>query len=108
MASKIQGEAIADEPGKAWSPSRRPAHRLDGPDNDARIVEQQVELGLLGKIGQFLKLPFVRLVIGLGIFISAAIVYDHTVNFGEWTERKEKAKAAKHRGADPIQETPDG
>lgn len=108
MAGKAQAEAgVADQPAKAWRPSGRPAHRV-GESSQSGVVEQQIELGTLGRIAQFVRRPFVRLIIGLGIFILGAIVYDKTVNFGEWTERKERAKASQHRGADPIQQTPDG
>jgi hypothetical protein len=100
--------AALDEPAKTWRPSGSPAHRVDQPDDDAKIVEQQQELGLFGTIGRFFRRPFVRLVLGLGIFVFGAIVYDETVNFGEWTERKEKARATRHHGLEPIRQTPGG
>ena len=109
MPGEAQIDVVADEePAKAWRPSGRPVHRVGQPGDDAKIVEQQEELGLLGTLGQFLKRPFVRLVIGLGIFVFGAIVYDNTINFGEWTERKEKARATQHRGLEPIKQTPQG
>lgn len=64
--------------------------------------------GFIAATIRFITRPFVKLLIGLGIFILAAIVYDATVNFGEWTEKKEKPKATKHRGLAPVPETPDG
>jgi len=109
MSGQAQTEAAAaEEPAKVWRPSGRPAHRADQPADEARVVEQHAEYGVLGRMRLFLKRSFVRLVIGLGIFILAAIVYDETVNFGDWTERKERATATKHRGLAPIEQTPDG
>jgi hypothetical protein len=107
--TQVEGGAAA-EGAKGWRPSRRPSHH-GGPAAlaaEGRIVEQQENVGFLGALARFLKRPFVKLVIGLGIFVLGAIVYDATVNFGEWTERKEKPKATKHRGLAPIQQTPDG
>ena len=64
--------------------------------------------GVLGVLLAFVKRPFVKLVIGLGLFILAAIVYDNTLNFGSWTERAAPKKATKHKGLDPVPETPAG
>ena len=102
--------AIAEEPGKVWRPSGSPVHRGDPSSAAAagRIIQQEPVVGVLGTIGNFLRRRFVRLVIGLGIFILAAIVYDETINFGDWTERKERPRATKHPGLAPIEQTPDG
>lgn len=109
MADEAQLELGAGEqPEKGWRPSGRPAYRSGESDGEGQIVEQQPQLGRFGIIGQWLKRPFVRLIIGIGVFIFAAIVYDATVNYGEWTERAEKAKATNHRGLGPIKQNPDG
>jgi len=98
---------VAEEPDRAWRPSGRPAHRCP-PTEQGRIQELDDAGGVIAKIARFVKRPFVKLVLGLGIFILAAIVYDKTVNFGEWTERRAKPKATKHPGLAPVQQTPDG
>ena len=112
MTDQIQtgGEAVvAEELEKGWRPSGRPTHRKDATEVETgRIVQQEPEVGLLGAFARYLKRPFVRLVIGLGVFILAAIVYDKTVNFGDWTERKAKPQATRHDGIAPVQQTPDG
>ncbi len=94
------------EEAKAWRPSRPPAHWAGGLPNEGKIVEVSDSTGLLGSVIRFFKRSFVRLVIGLGIFILAAIVYDNTVNFGSWTERQEKPKD-KSRAAKAIPLTPE-
>src|SRR5690554_6282361 len=90
------GEDVA----RVWRPSSSAAQRM----------QQQAELGStsvfdasdtggpLRTVLDFLARPFVRIVIGLALFISAALVYDEAVNYGSWTEKAEKAKATKHRG----------
>jgi hypothetical protein len=100
-------DSVAEESVRAWRPSIRPS--LRGPNTEeGRILEVTEPVGIIGRIGRFAKRPFVKLITGLGIFILAAIVYDATVNFGEWTERKEKPAATKHRGLAPVPKTPDG
>ena len=109
VVSEVQAaEALpVEEDVRDWRPSRRPEHRAGAADPQGQIREQAVEKGPLGRIADFLRIPFVRLVIGLGIFILAAIVYDHTLNFGSWTERAEKPKAAEHRGIAHVPLTPE-
>lgn len=93
-------EASAEEAPKNWQPSRAPEYRVGqiGPAA-ATIIERPPEGGVLGALVRFLRRPFVKLVLGLGLFILGAIVYDATVNFGSWTERKAKPKATAHKGA---------
>lgn len=93
-------EAAAEEdPGKSWRPSRPPEHRFGHSLPPAGvIIERPEEGGVLGMITRFVRRPFVKLVLGLGLFILGAIVYDATVNFGSWTERKAKPKATAHKG----------
>jgi hypothetical protein len=110
MADETEVEvpaAIADEDSKVWRPSGKPAHRAGptAPAAEGRIVEQQDVVGIFGAVARVVKRPFVRLVIGLGIFILAAIVYDKTVNYGSWTERAAKPKASKH--VDAVPKTPE-
>ena len=101
--------AVTKNPGRVWRPSGHPVHRKDtGGAETGRIVQQEEAVGLIGVFARYLKRPFVRLVIGLGIFILAAIVYDETVNFGDWTERKKRPGATKHEGLAPVQQTPEG
>ena len=97
---------MTDGQSKAWQPSRRPTHWQGSPIEEGKVIELEEPLGPFGRIGRFFKRPFVRLVIGLGIFILAAIVYDETVNFGSWTERQEKPKQT-HRGAADIPQAPE-
>ena len=99
--------AGAEEPERSWRPSGRPTHRKDATSETGRIVHKEPAVGVMGAFARFLRRPFVRLVIGLGIFILAAIVYDATINFGEWTERKAKPEATKHEGLAPVEKTPD-
>ena len=113
MADEAQAEAetaVAEDQPKVWQPSRKPEHRVDQPpvDDHGLIIERQEEGGLLAAFVRYLKKPFVKLVIGLGVFILAAIVYDATINFGRWTERPAKPKPTEHHGAEPIPLTPDG
>lgn len=93
-----------EETGRSWRPSRRPA--FTPPSEEGRIVEVDPPGGVLARLGRFFARPFVKLIVGLGLFILAAIVYDTTVNFGEWTEKKEKPKATQHRGLAPVPKTP--
>ena len=100
--------AVAEKSARTWQPSGRPTHRRDAASESGRIVQQEPAVGVFGALAKYLQRPFVRLVIGLGIFILAAIVYDTTVNFGDWTERKAKPQATKHKGLAPIKQTPEG
>jgi len=111
MIDQAETEAqtdVAQEEGKIWQPSGKPEHRIDAPAAEQAIVVAEPQRGLVGRFLDYWKRPFVKLVIGLGIFILAAIVYDATINFGPWTERPAKPKAAEHHGAEPIPLTPDG
>ena len=101
--------AVAEDRLKAWRPSLQPEHRADRPVHDDRglIVERPETGGVFGAVQRYVKRPFVKLVIGLGLFILGAIVYDATVNFGSWTERQEKAKATRHQGLKPVPEAPE-
>lgn len=93
-------DATADLALRGWKPSSSAAQRM----------KQQAELGLtaivddseaetpIRRVLSFLARPFVKLIIGLALFISAAIVYDTTINYGSWTEKAAKAKATNHRG----------
>ena len=83
------------EPTRTWRPSGRPEHLLDRSSRVAggRIVERSSSRGWLRRLADLLKLPLVKVVIGVSLFILAAIVYDATINGGSWTERPPKAKA---------------
>ena len=106
MADQIQ--IADDEQLRGWQPSLRPDHRPAGASQEQRIIaEEPVPHGVFGVLFAFLKRPFVRLVIGVGLFILAAIVYDNTLNFGSWTEREAPQKATPHKGAEPVPLTPD-
>lgn len=117
MADRVQPEtageaaqaATAEAP-KTWQPSRKPEHRIGqvSADDYGLIIERGEGGGIVAAFGRYLKRPFVKLVIGLGLFILAAIVYDATINFGRWTERPAKQKATPHKGLRPVPETPDG
>ena len=99
-------EAGAEEQVRTWQPSRPPEYRVGQNAAPAgAIVERSGGGGILGAFARFVRRPFVKLVLGLGLFILGAIVYDATVNFGTWTERKAKPKPTPHKG---IQQTPDG
>ena len=102
--------ATPEEPPRLWQPSRKPEHRVDqvGADDHRLIIERTEGSGLIAAFARYLKRPFVKLVLGLGLFILAAIVYDATINFGSWTERPAKQKATPHKGLRPVPETPDG
>lgn len=107
MTEQIQ--ITHDDELRGWQPSLAPDHRPISRGEDQRIIaEEPVPHGAFGVLFAFLKRPFVRLVIGLGLFILAAIVYDNTLNFGSWTEREAAKKASQHKGADPVPLTPDG
>ena len=101
----------AGEPPKLWQPSRKPAHRVDqaaAAADRGLVIERGAKGGVIAVLGRYLKRPFVRLVIGLGLFILGAIIYDATINFGRWTERPAKQKATPHKGLRPVPDTPDG
>ena len=102
-----EAAAAAPQSRKDWRPSLKPSYHAGEPGLETRgsIKEVPDAHGLGGMIRDWLKRPFVRIMLGLGAFIMAAIVYDATVNFGSWTIRAEKPKAADHRGG--IQRTPD-
>ncbi|HEV2866494.1 MAG TPA: hypothetical protein VGX37_08255 [Allosphingosinicella sp.] len=93
-------DSAADEQPKTWRPSRRPEYHSQGAGAAAaRVIERPQELGVMASMVRFLRRPFVKLILGLGLFILAAIVYDATVNFGSWTERKKAPKATEHKGS---------
>ena len=101
------GEAAAEEAPRVWQPSRAPEYRLGASLPAARtIIERPEEGGVLGLLVRFVRRPFVKLVLGLGLFILGAIVYDATVNFGSWTERKARPKATAHKGVPKAPATP--
>jgi hypothetical protein len=104
-------EAAPPEQGepRVWQPSRRPAHAAASAAGDqGRIVELGEAEGPVARLRAFFRRPFVRLVAGLALFIAGAVLYDTFVNYGSWTERAEKQKATKHRGLEPIKQSPDG
>jgi hypothetical protein len=106
MAEQMQ--ISTDEQLRVWQPSLAPEHRLGAAgENQTIIAEQARPHGVFGIILAFLKRPFVQLILGLGLFILGVIVYDNTVNYGGWTERAEKPKAAKHKGIGAVPETPE-
>ena len=110
----IENAEIEEVPGAAtgsrknWRPSLKPSYHAGAaaPQGQGSIKEVPDADGLRGMIRDWLKRPFVRIVLGLGAFIMAAMVYDATVNFGSWTIRPEKPKAAEHRGVDRAPLTP--
>ena len=111
--ASAEGEAVPaapEEPPRLWQPSRKPEHRFDqvSADDHGLIIERTEGGGVIAAFARYLKRPFVKLVLGLGLFILAAIVYDATINFGRWTERPAKQKATPHKGLKPVPETPDG
>ena len=80
--------------GRAWRPSRRPEYRLDQrPHSSGRIVERTRSHGWLRYLSELLKLPAVKAVIAVALFVLAAIIFDATINGGSWTERPAKPKA---------------
>lgn len=95
-----EAATVAAEPRKTWQPSLRPTyHAGQAPISEAgSIVERPDSRGMIGTLRAWVRRPFVKLIIGMGLFILASIVYDATVNFGSWTERAEKPKAGEHRG----------
>jgi hypothetical protein len=106
MAEQVQ--TPTDEELRVWQPSLAPEHRLGGAGESRTIIAEQAEPhGVFGVILAFLKRPFVQLILGLGLFILGAIVYDNTVNYGSWTERAAKPKATKHKGIEAIPQTPE-
>jgi hypothetical protein len=111
--AEAEGDAAAAPPAEAprtWQPSRKPEHRIDqvSPDDHGLIIERGAAGGIIAAFARYLKRPFVKLVLGLGLFILGAIIYDATINFGRWTERPAKQKATPHKGLRPVPETPDG
>jgi hypothetical protein len=104
-----QTQTPTEEQSRVWQPSRAPEHRWGGATeaNQSIVAEQWKPEGFFGILLAFVKRPFVKLVIGLGIFILAAIVYDNTLNFGSWTEKAAPRKAADHRGVPQAPKTPD-
>ena len=106
MAEQMQ--TSTEEQLRGWQPSRAPEHRLGRTDAIPSIIAEQAEpKGVLAVLLAFVKRPFVKLVMGLGLFILAAIVYDNTLNFGSWTEKVGPRGATKHKGLKPVQQTPD-
>lgn len=103
----VEASAAVERDVRNWKPSGRPQHHAGPEDAQGQIREEAEQKGFVRRIADFLRIPFVKLVIGLGIFILAAIVYDHTVNFGSWTEKAEKAKATDHRGVKGVPKTPE-
>jgi hypothetical protein len=83
-----------EEAGRAWRPSRRPDYRLDrrAPPS-GRIVERARSRGWLRNLADLLRLPAVKAVIAVSLFVLAAILFDATINGGSWTERPPKPKA---------------
>jgi hypothetical protein len=116
MTDQLRSETAGDgapvtaaEAPRTWQPSRKPVHRIDEVSADqGLIVELGEKGGIISAFVRYLKRPFVKLVLGLGLFILAAIVYDATINFGRWTERPAKQKATPHKGLKPVPQTPDG
>ena len=100
----------AAEPRKDWRPSLKPTYHAGAstPQSQGSIKEIPDADGIRGVIRDWFKRPFVRIILGLGAFIMAAIVYDATVNFGSWTIRAEKPKASEHKGGDRPALTPGG
>lgn len=97
---------------RGWRPSSSAAQRMHQQaqlGSTAIVDDHEPDSPLRALLG-FLARPFVRIVIGLALFIFAALVYDATINYGSWTEKAEKLKASEHRGmsgpAKP-QKTPD-
>ena len=95
------------EESRNWRPSLKPEHRVVDPGANGVILEQSGPNGISGLMAAYLKRPFVKLIVGLAIFILAALVYDATVNFGSWTERPPPKRATKHPGLAPVPKTPD-
>ena len=83
-----------EAPGRAWRPSGRPEHRIDDRPTrpSARIIERTPSRGWLRGLTNLLKSTTVRIAIGVGLFVLAAIVFDATINGGSWTERPPKSK----------------
>lgn len=104
--AEVQADAGSEGQARNWRPSRRAEHHIGG-DRQGIVVEEAGPSGVLGFALAYLTRPFVKLVIGLGIFILAAIVYDATINFGSWTEKAAPATAAEHKGSKPIPLTPE-
>jgi hypothetical protein len=100
------GEEAATEPVKAWQPSRRPAYKAGDPAPvRSGIKERSAAVGPVAAIARFLRRPFVKIILGMALFIAAAIGYDAAVNYRSWTERQDAPKATPHKG---IPKTPPG
>lgn len=85
---------------RGWRPSTSPARRMEQQAElgSAAIIDAYTPPGPIAAILAFLARPFVKIVLGLALFISAALVYDATINYGSWTMKAEKLKPTKHRG----------
>jgi hypothetical protein len=90
--------AETETPGRAWRPSRTPDYHVERSSQvtGSRIVERSHSRGVIRAVLRFLRNPAVRVVIGVALFIAAAIVFDATVNDSSWTERAPKPKATAH------------
>jgi hypothetical protein len=97
-ASTDDQETVAADQPKAWKPTLPPAHRMSAADarSEHAIVEQHEGKGMTHAAIRALKRPIVRLTIGVGLFVSAAIVVDSFVDMTSWTEREAKLRASKH------------
>lgn len=97
MSDDTHAAEPADEgepAGRAWRPSGRPDYRLDHrPESSGRIIERTRSRGWLRSLSNLLKLPAVKVVIAVSLFVLAVILYDATINGGSWTERPPKPKA---------------
>ena len=89
-----------DDQARVWRPSLKPEHQAipSGSVGQNYIVERKTKRGLLSILMDYLGRPFVKILIGLSLFIVAAIVFEATINGGAWTEKAPKQKATKHRG----------
>lgn len=87
------------EPAKTWQPSLKPAHRLDsGAAPRGSVIEDSGRGGALGALRAWIARPLVKAGLVIAALILGAIVFDATLNQGDWTIRKEKAEAGEHRG----------
>lgn len=106
--AQIGDEVSLEEEPRGWRPSLRPEYK--GDDHVAAqsrfVVELPAGSGIVFALKSFFRRPFVRLVIGLGLFIFCGILYDATINGGSWTIKAEKQKASIHHGAQAIPLTP--
>ena len=96
-------DAAADEAGRSWRPSRPPEHRGGpSPAERPRIVEQTRRATLLRSLQAWIANPIVKVVIGVSLFITAALTYDATVNGGAWTERQGKVETTRDKSGRRI------